>query len=69
MARKNPMVRVGRPPKLGGAPTGIKGPAVNASPMGGFNAAVPGAAFRTGGSVGYKRLPAHHDDPRLCKKR
>lgn len=51
-----------------GAPAGIKGPAVGASPMGGFSPAVPGAAFRRGGGVnGHKLMPSFHEDPNFCK--
>jgi len=76
MARTNVFTKLGRPkgsraagqrqmpdmgtPSLGGMPGG------GASPMAGFSPAVPGAAFRQGGSVnGFKKMASHHDDERL----
>ena len=76
--RKNPFVRVGRPPKLGapsglgkvglGGPAGMKGPMVGASPMQGFSPSVPAASFRRGGGVnGHKTMPSYHEDPNFKK--
>lgn len=75
MPRKNPFVRVGRPP----APTsafgsarparGASGALPGPSPTETFGAAVPAAAFSRGGRAhGHKPMPAHHDDPKFfCK--
>ena len=78
MPRKNPFVRVGRPPaptsafgamrpktsrSMGpsGVGAGMAPPAFGgASPMTGFNPAVPTASFGRGGNV-----PCYHDDERL----
>lgn len=61
---KNPFTRVGRPPASVKSPRGpargVKTPAVAASPMAGFDGAIPGTAFRKGGGV-------HYDDARMAK--
>lgn len=58
MARKNPMVRMGRPPKVLGTTTAK-------SPMASLSPGVPAVAFKTGGSVGYKTMPGYHDCPAM----
>lgn len=69
MARKNFGVSVGRPPatpaaKLGAPPRSkLRAAApMGAAPSDGFSPAVPAAAFKTGGKVGYQCMPRHHDD-------
>ena len=69
MARKNPGVRVGRPPataasKQPKAPRGMSAP-VGAAPSDGFSPGIPASAFKRGGSAGYNTMPQHHDDPKL----
>lgn len=60
--RKNPMVRIGRPPRAKmGPPGGVLG-APPPSPMAGFDGAMPAAGFNRGGKV-----PAFHDDARMAK--
>jgi hypothetical protein len=57
--RKNPFVRVGRPPGKVATPKSPK----KAAPMDGFDPAIPAKAFRCGGSV-----PRYHDDSRMLKR-
>lgn len=67
MPRKNVFSRVGRPPGTG-VKKAPKSAALSAAPMAGLDLAVPGAAFRKGGSVGgYARTKSHHDDGCLDK--
>ena len=68
MARKNFGVGIGRPPAPPAAKMGkpMRAKGMSAAPMGaapsdGFRPALPAAAFKTGGKVGYQCMPRHHD--------
>jgi hypothetical protein len=60
MPRKNPFVRIGRPPTVPSLGAGKK--MSSPSPTGAFTGAIPSAAFSKGG-----RMPSYHDDHNLRK--
>jgi len=65
--RRNPGVRMGRPPKLKSTVSDSLSKNQLPSPMSNFDSATPGAAFRRGGSVGgFSQMPKHHPDPGFC---
>lgn len=74
MPRKNPFVKVGRPPRAGGRMTVDRaagmpaGPMDAPGPMASFSPQVPAVAFKRGGLAGFKTMPRHHDDPTMAKR-
>lgn len=68
---RNPGTRLGRPPTPKMPAKGAKssiGEPMAPGPMDGLDTAMPGAAFKRGGSVmGCSPMPYHHDDPKMCK--
>jgi hypothetical protein len=64
---RNPGTRLGRPPiiKPITAPRTPTGEKQGLGPSEMLDTAVPGAAFKRGGSV----MPRHHDDPDFYKRR
>jgi hypothetical protein len=64
---RNPGTRLGRPPAITPLtqPKTSTGEKQGLAPMDQFDSAVPGAAFKRGGSV----MPKHHDDEDFYDKK